>query len=76
MQDKIDTIYVTYKDRFIRFGFEWFERLYNMHDTKIIMLNNKTTSPDQELVDDLVSIIHVFSCRLYGLRKYKTIGKR
>lgn len=43
-----------------------------MHDTKIIMLNNKTTSPDQELVDNLVSIIHAFSCRLYGLRKYKT----
>ena len=72
MQDKIDTIYVTYKDRFIRFGFEWFERLCNMHDTKIIVLNNKATSPDQELVDDLISIIHVFSCRLYGLRKYKT----
>ncbi|MDF9445647.1 IS607 family transposase, partial [Limosilactobacillus mucosae] len=30
------------------------------------------TSPDRELVDDLVSIIHVFSCRLYGLRRYKT----
>ncbi|PWT39716.1 IS607 family transposase, partial [Limosilactobacillus reuteri] len=29
------------------------------------------TSPDKELVDDLISIIHVFSCRLYGLRKYK-----
>lgn len=72
MQDKIDTIYVTYKDRFIRFGFEWFERLCNMHDTKIVVLNNKATSPDQELVDDLISIIHVFSCRLYGLRKYKT----
>ena len=43
-----------------------------MHDTKIIVLNNKATSPDQELVDDLISIIHVFSCRLYGLRKYKT----
>lgn len=72
MQDKIDTIYVTYKDRFIRFGFEWFERLCNMHDTKIVVLNDKSTSPDKELVDDLVSIIHVFSCRLYGLRKYKT----
>lgn len=72
MQNKIDTIYVTYKDRFIRFGFEWFERLCKMYNTKIVVLNNKTTSPDQELVDDLVSIIHVFSCRLYGLRKYKT----
>jgi Predicted site-specific integrase-resolvase len=35
------------------------------------VLNNPDTSPDKEMVEDLVSIIHVFSCRLYGLRKYK-----
>lgn len=34
--------------------------------------HDKTTSPQQELVEDLISIIHVFSCRIYGLRKYKT----
>lgn len=71
MQNQISTIYITYKDRFIRFGYEWFERLCNCHGTKIIVLNNPDTSPDKEIVEDLVSIIHVFSCRLYGLRKYK-----
>lgn len=68
---KIKTIFITYKDRFIRFGFDWFERFCNEHDTKIVVLNNPDTSPDQELVDDVINIIHVFSCRLYGLRKYK-----
>lgn len=72
MDNQIDTIYITYKDRFIRFGYEWFEHLCQMHNTKIIVLNNVQTSPDQELVDDMISIIHVFSCRIYGLRKYKT----
>lgn len=71
MQNQISTIYITYKDRFIRFGYEWFERLCNRHGTKIVVLNNPDTSPDKEMVEDLVSIIHVFSCRLYGLRKYK-----
>ena len=71
MQDQISTIYITYKDRFIRFGYEWFERLCNRHGTKIVVLNNPDTSPDKEMVEDLVSIIHVFSYRLYGLRKYK-----
>lgn len=33
--------------------------------------NNEKSSPEQELVNDLISIIHVFSCRIYGLRKYK-----
>lgn len=71
MQNQISIIYITYKDRFIRFGYEWFERLCNRHGTKIVALNNPDTSPDKEMVEDLVSIIHVFSCRLYGLRKYK-----
>ena len=71
MRDEIATIYVTYKDRFIRFGFEWFENLCKQHQTEIVVLNHEETSPDKELVEDLTSIVHVFSCRLYGLRKYK-----
>lgn len=72
MNNKIETIYITYKDRFIRFGYDWFENLCHQFDTQIVVLNDKTTSPQQELVEDLISIIHVFSCRIYGLRKYKT----
>lgn len=68
---KIKTIFITHKDRFVRFGYDWFERFCSEHDTKIVVLNNPDTSPNQELVDDVISIIHVFSCRLYGLRKYK-----
>ena len=75
MANKVDTIYITYKDRFIRFGYDWFEKLCLKHNTKIVVLNNVKTSPTQELVDDVVSIIHVFSCRLYGLRKYKSTLK-
>lgn len=71
MRDEIATIYITYKDRFIRFGFEWFENLCKQHQTEIVVLNHEETSPDKELVEDLTSIVHVFSCRLYGLRKYK-----
>ena len=72
MQDKIDTIFITYKDRFIRFGYDWFERLCKMHNTEIVVLNNIETSPTQEMIDDMISIVHVFSYRLYGLRKYKS----
>ena len=72
MQDKIDAIFITYKDRFIRFGYDWFERLCKMHNTEIVVLNNIETSPTQEMIDDIISIVHVFSCRLYGLRKYKS----
>lgn len=71
MQDKINQIFITYQDRFVRFGFDWFDNLCKQHGTQIIVINNPHTSPNQELVSDLISIIQMFSCRLYGLRKYK-----
>lgn len=72
MDNQVDTIFITYKDRFIRFGYDWFERLCKMHNTEIVVLNNIETSPTQEMIDDMISIVHVFSYRLYGLRKYKS----
>ena len=40
-------------------------------NTTIVVVNNEELSPQEELVQDIVSILQVFSCRLYGLRKYK-----
>ena len=40
-------------------------------DREGTLVNNEELSPQEELVQDIVSILHVFSCRLYGLRKYK-----
>ena len=68
---EIEKIYITYKDRFVRFGFDWFERFCNHYDCEVIVINNPDTSPQKELIDDLISIIHAFSCRIYGLQKYK-----
>lgn len=68
---EIEKIYITYKDRFVRFGFDWFERFCNHYNCEIVIINNPETSSQQELIEDLISIIHVFSCRIYGLRKYK-----
>ena len=67
----IKTVIVAHKDRFIRFGFDWFERFLKSNGVEIIVVNSERTSPEQELVNDLMSIIHVFSHRIYGLRKYK-----
>lgn len=70
--NEIDKIYVTYKDRFVRFGYDWFEEFCASHGTEIIILNQKQTSPEEELTEDLLSILHEFSDRNYGLKKYKT----
>ena len=39
--------------------------------TTILVVNNEELSPQEELVQDIISILQEFSCRLYGLRKYK-----
>lgn len=71
MEQQIETIFITHKDRFIRFGYDWFEKFCLKYDTSIVVVNNEELSPQEELVQDIVSILNVFSCRLYGLRKYK-----
>ena len=69
--NKIDKLYVTYKDRFVRFGYEWFEEFCASHGTEIIVLNQKQTSPEEELTEDLLSILNVFSERNNNFKKYK-----
>jgi len=70
-EGKVKTILVAHKDRFIRFGYEWYERLLKTNGVEIIVVNNEKLSAQEELVNDLISIIHVFSCKINGLRKYK-----
>ena len=67
----IKTVIVAHKDRFIRFGYDWFERFLKSNGVEIIVVNNEVLSPQEEMIQDLINIIHVFSCRIYGLRKYK-----
>lgn len=71
MDSQINTIYIAFPDRFIRFGFNWFKSLCEKFGTTIVVVNNEKLAPEAEVVQDLISIIHVFSCRVYGLRKYK-----
>lgn len=68
---EIETLIIAHKDRLVRFGFEWFEWLCGEYNTKILIINDDKLSPEEEMCTDLMSIIHVFSSRLYGLRKYK-----
>lgn len=75
MENKIKTIVISNKDRFIRFGYDWFEKFCKKFNTKIIIVNNETLSSNEELIQDIISILHIFSYRLYGLRKYKNLIK-
>jgi putative resolvase len=67
----VSEIIIAHKDRLVRFGYEWFETFCEMHDCKITVVNLETLSPEEEVTQDLLTIIHCFSSRMYGLRRYK-----
>lgn len=64
-------IIVAHKDRLARFGFDLIEYIVVRSGGEILVLDRTLDSPESELTKDLLSILHVFSCRLHGLRNYK-----
>jgi len=71
----IHTLVIAHKDRLARFGMDWFEYYLEQHGCKLVVINNEALSPESEMVQDLMAIIHCFSGRLNGLRRYKKIIK-
>lgn len=68
---RVKTLILAHADRLTRFGYDWFEHYCKMHGCEILVLNQERLSPEQEMVQDLMTIIHCFSSRLYGLRNYR-----
>jgi excisionase family DNA binding protein len=68
----IEELVVAYKDRLCRFGFDMVQYLVEeKNDGRLLVLGNRDVSPQQELVEDLTSIIYSFGGRLHGLRDYR-----
>jgi len=70
---RISKVVIVHKDRLARFGFDLLEKVFSGYGTVIEVIElDAQTSPQDELVKDLISIITSFSARLYGLRSHKT----
>ena len=70
-QNKVEKVVVLYKDRLLRFGFELVEYIASLYNCEIEIMDNTEKTEQQELVEDLVQIITVFSCKLQGKRAGK-----
>ena len=72
-QGEISKLVIAHKDRLVRFGFgfDFFFLFAQKHGCEIVVANQEQLSPQQEMVEDLMAIVHCFSSRLYGLRNYK-----
>jgi predicted site-specific integrase-resolvase len=57
---EISTLIIAHKDRLVRFGFEWFQYFCEKPGTQIVVMNQERLSPEIDLTQDLISIIHTF----------------
>lgn len=71
-QNEVDKIVVLYKDRLLRFGYEIIEYIATLYNCDIEVIDNTEKTEQQELVEDMIQIITVFSCKLQGKRANKT----
>jgi predicted site-specific integrase-resolvase len=67
---QVGLLIIAYQDRFVRFGYDWFEAFCERHGTDITVMNGESFSPEEELVRDLIAIVTVFSARLHSLRSH------
>lgn len=74
ISNNIDTIIIEYKDRLLRIGFDDFEELCKLFNVNLIVLDETNDkSKHQEIIEDMVAIIHHFSSKIYSTRKRKKI---
>jgi predicted site-specific integrase-resolvase len=73
MQGKVGEVVVSNRDRLCRFGFDLIEWILSKTNTKLMVFDKTDTeSSSEELSKDILAIIHVFSCREMGKRRYKS----
>ena len=68
---EVKCVVIASEDRLVRFGFALLKHVCEQKHTELVVMNTETLSPEQELVQDLITITHCFSSRLYGLRNYR-----
>jgi len=70
VENKVNKVFISYKDRLTRFGYNYFEYIFKMFGTEIEVVNlTKEENFQTELTQDLISIIHHFSMKMYSNRK-------
>ena len=71
LNNEVSKVVIAYPDRLVRFGFEIIEEVCKAHNCEIVVLNKEDKTPEQELIEDLISILVSFSGKLYGMRSHK-----
>src|SRR5713101_4097556 len=68
---QVERVVLAHQDRLVRFGYTLLVHLCRTHHCELLLMNTEELSPEQELVQDLITITRLFSSRLSGLRNYR-----
>ena len=68
--DKLQLV-IAHRDRLCRFGIGTIQYMVEQNGGELVVLDKSVHSPTEELTADLLSILHVFSCRMPGLHRYR-----
>jgi putative resolvase len=68
---EVERLIVAHKDRLVRFGFDLISHIAEEGGCEIVVVNQPSCSPEQEMVEDMLAIVHSFSRRLDGTGKYE-----
>ena len=71
MNKEVSKVIIAYPDRLTRFGFKTLEEFFKSYGTEIVVVNREEKTPQEELVEDLITIISHFAGKLYGMRSHK-----
>ena len=72
IKGNIKKVVVAYKDRFTRFGFDYFQWMFQQYGAVLESMDQEELDSREDLLSDLMEVITVFTARYYGRRKYKT----
>ena len=77
LNNEVSKVVIAYPDRLVRFGFEIVEEVCRAHSCELVVLNREDETPEQELIEDLISILVSFSEKLQGMgsREYEKVRK-
>jgi predicted site-specific integrase-resolvase len=74
-EHKVNNIYITYKDRISRLSFLTLKNMFKQFGTNIIIINKNNNTNSDELFEELLSLIHLFSTKTYSQRRKTIFGK-
>lgn len=75
IKGKVERVIITYKDRLSRVGFDLFYYLFKKYSCEIVVVSEVSNEKldSQEIFEEIVSLLHCFSMKLYSKRRVQKI---